>query len=78
VARFALRRGAQALVALLGVSIVVFALIHLVPGDPVRTALGTRFDQDLYDALVARAGLDQPIVVQYVDWLGGLRRATSA
>jgi peptide/nickel transport system permease protein len=69
VARFALRRSAQALVALLGVSIVVFALIHLVPGDPVRTALGTRFDQDLYDALVARAGLDQPIVVQYVDWL---------
>jgi peptide/nickel transport system permease protein len=69
VARFALRRGAQALVALLGVSVVVFALIHLVPGDPVRTALGTRFDQDLYDALVARAGLDQPIVVQYVDWL---------
>ncbi len=41
-------------------SIVVFALIHLVPGDPVRVALGTRFDQDLYDALVERAGLDQP------------------
>jgi peptide/nickel transport system permease protein len=70
VARYVLRRSAQALVALLGVSIVVFALIHLVPGDPVRTALGTRFDQDLYDALIARAGLDQPVVVQYVDWLG--------
>jgi peptide/nickel transport system permease protein len=70
VARYVLRRSAQALVALLGVSIVVFALIHLVPGDPVRTALGTRFDPELYAALVARAGLDQPIVVQYVDWLG--------
>lgn len=69
-ARYVLRRSAQAVVALLGVSIVVFALIHLVPGDPVRTALGTRFDQDLYDALIARAGLDQPVVVQYVDWLG--------
>jgi peptide/nickel transport system permease protein len=70
VARYVLRRSAQALVALLGVSIVVFALIHLVPGDPVRTALGTRFDPDLYEALIARAGLDQPVVVQYVDWLG--------
>ncbi len=69
--RYVLRRTAQALVALLGVSIVVFALIHLVPGDPVRTALGTRFDQDLYDALIARSGLDQPLLVQYWSWLTG-------
>lgn len=68
--RYLLRRTAQALLALLGVSIVVFALIHLVPGDPVRTALGTRFDPELYDALVARAGLDRPLLVQYVTWLG--------
>ena len=67
--RYVLRRTAQAAVALLGVSIVVFALIHLVPGDPVRTALGTRFDQDLYDTLVARAGLDQPLLLQYWNWL---------
>ncbi len=67
--RYVLRRTAQAAVALLGVSIVVFALIHLVPGDPVRTALGTRFDQDLYDALIARSGLDQPLLVQYWSWL---------
>ncbi|TVR21924.1 MAG: ABC transporter permease [Nitriliruptor sp.] len=67
--RFVLRRTGQAAVALLGVSIVVFALIHLVPGDPVRTALGTRFDQDLYEALIARAGLDQPLLLQYWLWL---------
>lgn len=67
--RYVLRRTAQAALALLGVSIVVFALIHLVPGDPVRTALGTRFDQDLYDALIARSGLDQPLLVQYWSWL---------
>ncbi len=56
--------------ALLGVSVIVFALIHLVPGDPVRIALGTRFDQDVYDALVRRSGLDRPLVVQYFSWLG--------
>ncbi len=56
--------------ALLGVSIVVFALIHMVPGDPVRVALGTRFDQDLYNALRERAGLDRPLIEQYFTWLG--------
>jgi len=68
-AGYVAKRVAQSLLALLGVSIVVFALIHLVPGDPVRTALGTRFDQELYEVLRARAGLDQPLIVQYFDWL---------
>lgn len=57
------------LLALLGVSVVVFALIHLVPGDPVRIAMGTRFDQEVYEALRARAGLDRPLVTQYLSWL---------
>lgn len=68
-AGYVAKRVGQSLLALLGVSVVVFALIHLVPGDPVRTALGTRFDQELYEVLRARAGLDQPLVVQYFDWL---------
>lgn len=67
---YVVRRVLQALLALLGVSVIVFALLHLVPGDPVRTALGTRFDQETYEALRARAGLDQPVVVQYFSWLG--------
>ena len=69
--RYLLRRLAQAVVVLFGVSIAVFSIIHLVPGDPVRLALGTRFDQETYDALVARAGLDDPLVVQYANWLAG-------
>ena len=54
----------------MGVSIIVFALVQLVPGDPIRLALGTRFDQATYDALLARSGLDQPVVQQYVTWVG--------
>ena len=69
-AGYVVRRILQMIVALFGVSIVVFALIHLVPGDPVRVALGTRFDQDLYDTLRERAGLDRPIIEQYFAWLG--------
>jgi len=68
---FLLRRILQMVLALLGVSIVVFALMHLVPGDPVRVALGTRFDQELYDALRERVGLDKPLIEQYFSWLGG-------
>ena len=68
--RYLLRRVGQSVVVLFGVSVAVFSIIHLVPGDPVRLALGTRFDQRTYDALVERAGLDDPVVVQYVNWLG--------
>lgn len=66
------RRALQAVGVLFGVSILVFAIMHLVPGDPVRLALGTRFDQGTYDALRERAGLDQPLIVQYFDWIGGV------
>jgi peptide/nickel transport system permease protein len=69
VTRYVVRRLAQSAAVLVGVSIVVFAVIHLVPGDPIRVALGTRFDQATYDALLARSGLDQPLVTQYFSWL---------
>lgn len=68
-AAYIARRSLQAVGVLLGVSVLVFAIIHLVPGDPVRVALGTRFDQATYDALRERAGLDQPLLVQYFDWI---------
>jgi peptide/nickel transport system permease protein len=57
-------------VVLAGVSVLVFSLIHLVRGDPVRLALGTRYSQEAYDALRARNGLDQPLVEQYFRWAG--------
>jgi peptide/nickel transport system permease protein len=70
VARYVLRRVGQAVVVLFGVSVIVFLLMQLVPGDPVRIALGTRFDQETYDALRERAGLDDPLLVQYFSFLG--------
>jgi peptide/nickel transport system permease protein len=66
---FLLRRVVQAAVVLLGVAVITFALLKLVPGDPVRIALGTRFDPETYAALRARAGLDQPLPVQLGDYL---------
>jgi peptide/nickel transport system permease protein len=69
-ARFVLRRLLQSVVVLLGVTLVVFLLLQLVPGDPVRVALGTRFDQQTYDALRERSGLDRPLLAQYVSYVG--------
>ncbi len=63
---FLARRLAYSLVVLVGVLIVVFALVHLVPGDPVRIALGTRYTPEAYEALrqAERAGpaADQPVL----------------
>jgi peptide/nickel transport system permease protein len=57
-------------VVLAGVSVLVFSLIHLVKGDPVRLALGTRYSEKTYEALQHRNGLDLPLVQQYVTWAG--------
>jgi peptide/nickel transport system permease protein len=57
-------------VVLAGVSVLVFSLIHLVDGDPVRLALGTRYSQETYDALRERNGLDLPLVQQFFTWAG--------
>jgi peptide/nickel transport system permease protein len=68
--RFLARRVLYSLVVLLGVLAVVFALVHLVPGDPVRIALGTRYTPAAYDALRSASGLDRPIFQQFFSYLG--------
>lgn len=55
---------------LFGVTVVVFAIVHLVPGDPVRIAMGTRFDPDVYEALRRASGLDRPLPEQYLGYIG--------
>jgi peptide/nickel transport system permease protein len=57
---------------LLGVSIVTFSLIRLVPGDPVSVVLGpdARTTPEQVAAIRTAFGLDQPAPVQYVRWLG--------
>lgn len=70
VARFLARRVAYSLVVLVGVLVVVFALVQLVPGDPVRIALGTRYTPEAYEALRSASGLDRPLIVQFFSYLG--------
>ena len=68
--RFLAKRLLHTVVVLFGVLVVVFTLLQLVPGDPVRVALGTRFTQESYDALREASGLDRPLLVQFFSYIG--------
>jgi peptide/nickel transport system permease protein len=70
ITRFLARRLLYSLIVLFGVLVLVFALVHLVPGDPVRIALGTRYTPEAYDALRSASGLDRPIVEQFFTYIG--------
>lgn len=56
----------------LAVSVVVFAIIHLIPGDPVDSLLKVGSGPEQRAIIEARYGLDKPLVVQYGIWLGNL------
>jgi peptide/nickel transport system permease protein len=61
---------AQTLLVLLVVSVVSFGFLKLTPGDPVAVVLGSDFSQASYDKLHRELGLDQPLPLQYGQWLG--------
>jgi ABC-type dipeptide/oligopeptide/nickel transport system permease component len=55
---------------LLGALTLIFSMVHLIPGDPVAVILGENYSQASYDAMRQRLGLDRPLPVQYVEYLG--------
>ena len=69
--RAALIRLLSAIPTLFAMSIFVFALIRLVPGDPVRTMLGFRATPESIRTVRQDLGLDHSLVRQYLDWIGG-------
>jgi peptide/nickel transport system permease protein len=72
VTRFIIRRVLVTIPVLLGIVFVVFVLARLVPGDPCRAVLGERATDAVCNDFIARYGLDQPIPVQFVSYLGQL------
>jgi peptide/nickel transport system permease protein len=66
---FIIRRLMQTLVVLFIVSLGVFALIYLIPGDPVLVMLGPDARKEAIFALRAQLGLDKPMIVQFGNWL---------
>ena len=73
-ARYLLRRLVLTIPVVLGVATLVFALIHLVPGDPAQAMLGEGASADEIARLRTSLGLDRPLLAQYGSFLGGVAR----
>lgn len=73
-ARYILRRLLLMVVVLLGMSVITFALTHLVPGNPARLLAGQHATQEQVEAVARLYGLDRPVVEQYWVYIGGLFR----
>jgi ABC-type dipeptide/oligopeptide/nickel transport system permease component len=72
--KYVVRRLFSLVFILLGVSIIVFLLVHLAPGDPVRIMLGEDATEADVERLNRIYGFDRPLPVQYVIWLGNALR----
>lgn len=57
---------------LIGVTILVFAIMHLSPGDPAKIMLGPKATQESIEKLNVQLGLDQPLITQYFSWIGNV------
>ncbi|NOL51026.1 ABC transporter permease subunit [Pelistega suis] len=70
---FLLKRILVLIPTFFGITLLTFLLIHAIPGDPVLIMLGERSnDPAVYASMMARLGLDQPLYVQYFNYLGNL------
>jgi len=67
-----LQRLLHLLPVLFGISLVSFLLVQLIPGDPVRLLVGPRATEEVVAAVRERYGLDQPLLQQYLTYLGNL------
>jgi peptide/nickel transport system permease protein len=72
--RYAIGRLTSLIISLIVASIVIFAVIEVIPGDPAAFMLGVNARPDTIAALRAEMGLDQPLITRYLDWVTGLLR----
>ena len=71
---FTIRRLVQSVAVVLIVSIFTFSLTYLMPGDPVYAMLGEDITRDQYEIAYKEMGLDSPIHIRYLKWLGNVLR----
>jgi peptide/nickel transport system permease protein len=68
--RYILRRLLQIVPVLFGVSVLAFAIMHVVPGDPVRLIAGPDAPEEVVERIRGQLGLDRPLPQQYLSFLG--------
>ena len=72
--RYLLRRSLEALLTLLFVSVLVFSMMHMIPGDPAILLAGLEAGPDVVEALRRDLGLDRPLPIQYAAFLWNAAR----
>ena len=72
--RFVLKRLALFVVALFGLSVVVFAALRILPGDVASVMAGVNSPPERVTQLREQLGLDRPLIAQYFDWMSALAR----
>lgn len=71
-ASYLVRRLLGAIVVLIGISIITFAIAYAVPGDPVRTIVGEKASPQVVEEVRHTLGLDQPVYIQYFSYINRL------
>jgi peptide/nickel transport system permease protein len=74
VGQYAIKRFLTIVPVLVGVSLIVFGFIHLIPGDPAVTMLGERATPERVAEIRAQLGLDRPLYTQYLIYVGKISR----
>ena len=72
--RSILQRLIQAVGVLLGVALLIFFMLRIVPGNPILTLMGEHADQATIDRMTAELGLDQPPLTQFIRYVAGAVR----
>jgi peptide/nickel transport system permease protein len=71
---FIIRRLLSTVMVMTTVAVFIFLLLHLSPGDPAAIIVGDNATQVQIDAVRKQLGLDDPLAVQFVRWVGGVLR----
>ncbi len=72
--QYVIKRLLQTFIVLIGVTLVTFMLLNIVPGDPILMMLGQRADQETVERVRHEWGLDRPLPEQYVDFVSNAIR----
>lgn len=70
--KYVIKRLGQSLIVLFIVTVLVFAVMHLMPGDPIKIYLGETATEEQIEYYTQQFGFDKPLYIQYLRWVGGL------
>lgn len=72
IVKYCFKRVLLAIPTIIGVTIVVFLIVHMIPGDPAQVMLYPQGTPEAVEALRVRMGLDQPLHIQYLTWVNNV------